>query len=131
MKRLLIFILPMFLLLSACASYRSDVTSDEIVAAYEESGYTVSTHTYDEKLEYGVVGYIKAENSSGDYIYFSIFETEDEARAYHEEFNHPGAMSIMSVIFGEPGLHRWQHHGCFVVEYDDAEFYDVFLDLLK
>ena len=86
---------------------------------------------YDETLDEGEIGYIQANHPDGDYIYFTIFETEKEAQAYKEEYYHPLAMGLFSAIYGEPSLVRWEVHGNIVAEYDQPEFYEVFENLLK
>lgn len=132
MKRIFIAVLALILLFSGCsARYRTDVTREEIVAAYEAAGYSVWTDTYDEKLDYGEIAYIQANHPDGDYIYFSIFETEEEAKAYKEEFYHPVMMGLFSVIYGDPSWVRWEVYGCIVVEYDEPSFLEPFKELLK
>ena len=132
MKRLLVLLLIAVSLLSGCSSeYRTDVPPEEIVAAYEAAGYRVSTGYYDEKLEYSQIGYIQADHPDGDYIYFSIFETEAEAEAYKEEFYHPGMMGLFSAIFGDPSWQRWEVYGNIVVQYDNPDFFEPFEELLK
>lgn len=130
MKRCLLFLLAVIVLLAGCASDRTDITREEVVAAYEEAGYDVSSLVYDEKLEYGQIAYVQANHPNGDYIYFVFFETEAEAAAYKEEFYHPGMMGLFSAIFGDPSWQRWEVHGCIVAEYDDPVFYQVFEQLL-
>lgn len=132
MKKFFVFLLVLLLLLSGCSTkYRTDVTPAEIVEAYEAAGYTVSAKTYDEKLEYGQIGYIQADHPDGDYIYFTIFETEEDAKAYKEEFYHPGMMGLFSAIFGDPSWQRCEVYGCIVVQYDNSDFYEPFEELLK
>lgn len=132
MKRLSIILIALVLLLAGCApQYRTDITREEIVAAYEDAGYSVSSRVYDEKLDHGEIAYIQADHPNGDYIYFSIFETEKEAQAYKAEYYHPVVMSLFSVIYGQPSWPRWGAYGCIVVEYDQPEYFGVFEDLLK
>ena len=126
-----IFILILALLLVGCASQRTDITREEIVEAYEAAGYSVWSREYDEKLDYGEIAYVQANHPDGDYIYFSIFETEEAAKAYKEEFYHPMAMGLFSVIFGQPSWQRWEVHGCVVAQYDEPEFFEPFEELLK
>ena len=78
MKRWLLLMLAVVVLLAGCASGRTDVTREEVVAAYEEAGYVVSSRVYDEKLEHGQIAYVQADHPNGDYIYFVFFETEPE-----------------------------------------------------
>ncbi len=132
MKRLSIILIALVLLLAGCApQYRTDITREEIVAAYEAAGYSVTSRVYDEKLDYGEIAYIQANHPDGDYIYFSIFETEKEAKAYKEEFYHPVMMGLFSVIYGRPSWPRWEVYGNIVVEYDQPDYFAVFEDLLK
>ena len=119
------------LLLSACAASNAVVTAEEIVQSYEQAGYEVSTGMYDFTLEYGITGYIKAEHPDGDYIYFTIFESESAAEVYKDAFYHPGMLGLFSVIFGDPSWVRFQVHGNMVIQYENAEFYDIFENLLK
>ena len=132
MKKVFALLLTALLLLSGCSSkHRTDVTPEEIIAAYEAAGYNVSANTYDEKLEHGQIGYIQADHPDGDYIYFAIFETEEDAKANKEEFYHPGMMALFSMIFGDPSWQRWEVYGNIVVQYDEPDFMEPFEELLK
>ena len=132
MKPLSIILIALVLLLAGCApQYRTDITREEIVAAYEAAGYSVTSRVYDEKLDHGEIAYIQADHPNGDYIYFSIFETEKEAQAYKAEYYHPVVMSLFSVIYGQPSWPRWEVYGCIVVEYDQPEFFGVFEELVN
>lgn len=132
MKRLNILLIVLFILgLPGCTPDRTDITREEIVSAYQEAGYSVWTDVYDEKLDYGEIAYVQANHPSGDYIYFSFFETEQAAKAYKEEFYHPVMIGLFSVIFGDPSWPRWEVHGNIVVEFDEPEFYEVFEKLLR
>ena len=132
MKRVLIVVLSLALLFGGCAPQdRTDVTREEIVATYRAAGYSVWTDTYDEKLEYGEIAYVQANHPNGDYIYFAFFETEEEAQAYKDEFYHPIAMGLFSIIYGDPSWQRWKVYGCIVVEYDEPSFFEPFEELIK
>lgn len=132
MKRLIIALLVLTVLLVSCAPrYRTDITREEIVAAYEEAGYSVWTDVYDEKLDYGEIAYVQANHPDGDYIFFSIFETEEDAQNYKRQFHHPIMMGLFSVIFGDPSWQRWKVYGCIVVQYDEPAFFEPFEELLK
>lgn len=132
MKRFSAILFVFFLLLSGCSSkYRTDVTPEEIVAAYEKAGYSVYFEYYDEKLEEGEIGAIQANHPDGDYIYFSIFETEEEAKAAKETYYHPVAMHLFSVIFGDPSWQRWDVYGTIVAQYVEPDFMEPFEELLK
>lgn len=133
MKQLIRWMLIVSMLLSicGCARRRTDISLEEIVAAYDAAGYDVSSGLYDETLEYGQIGYVQADHPDGNYIYFSVFESEDAAKAYKKEFYHPGMMGLFSAIFGDPSWQRWEVYGCIVVQYDEPEFMKPFDNLLK
>ncbi len=134
MKKRLAVLLTLALLFSLAAckpQYRTDVSREAVIAAYEASGYGVSSQIYGEKLEHGVVGYIRADHPDGEYIYFSIFENEADAQAYKDEFYHPAAIGLFSAIFGDPSWQRWEAYGCIVAQYDDPEYMEPFQELLE
>lgn len=130
MKKLICILLAL-IMLTGCSANRTDITAEEIIAAYESAGYCVSSGTYDETLDHGQTGYIQADHPDGGYIYFSIYESEAAAKAAKDELYHPGMTAFFSMIFGDPSWLRWEVHGNIIVEYDQAEFYDVFEMLLK
>lgn len=133
MKRCILWMLICAILFTfcGCAKRRTDISCEEIVAAYEAAGYDVSSKLYEETLEHGQIGYVQADHPDGDYIYFAIFENEEAAKAYKKEFYHPGMMGLFSAIFGDPSWQRWEVYGCIVVQYDEPEFMKPFKDLLK
>lgn len=103
--KLLKMLLPVIILalsLSGCATKRTDISMEEIIEAYEEAGYSVWSRECDEPSDYGAIAYIQADHPDGGYIYFTIFETSQQAKAYKKEFYHPGMMGLFSVIFGDP-----------------------------
>ena len=130
-KWIAVFLL-IILLFNGCAATGKDVTREEIIAAYEKAGYEVWSRVYDEPMEYGLMGYIKAQHPDGDYIYFSIFETEEQAKAYKQEFYHPMAQDLfLSIFAGEVYVPKCETYGCFVVQYENPVFFAVFQNLLK
>ena len=130
-KWIAVFLL-IILLFNGCAATGKDVTREEIIAAYEKAGYEVWSRVYDKPMEYGLMGYIKAQHPDGDYIYFSIFETEEQAKAYKQEFYHPMAHGLfLSIFAGEVYVPKCETYGCFVVQYENPAFYEVFQELLK
>ena len=100
MKRFFAVFLALFLLLPGCRAQNTDITMEDIVAAYEAAGYSVWGKVYDEKLDAGAIAYIQADHPDGGYIYFSFFETPDEAAAYKKEYYHPVAMGLFSAKIG-------------------------------
>ena len=131
MKRFLCLFFALLLLVSGCSSrHPTDISREEIIATYEAAGYSVSSRVYEEKLDRGEIAYVQADHPNGDYIYFVIFETEADAKAYKAELYHPGMMGLFSVIFGDPSWPRWEVYGCIVVQYDDPNHFYPFEGLL-
>ena len=129
MKRLLLLLMITAVLLSGCTAARTDISPEEIIAAYEDAGYTVSFGTYEEVLDHGVTGYIRADSTDGDYIYFSIFDTEGDAQAY-EDANHPGILWFFSVLYGDPSWRYCEAYGKIAVEYTEPKLFEIFEELL-
>ena len=130
MKRLLLLLMLAAVFLSGCAAPPADITPEEIIAAYEDAGYIVASGTYEEVLNHGVTGYIRADNENGDYIYFTTFETEADAQAY-EDANHPGILWVFSVIFGDPSWRYCEAYGKIAVEYTEPKLFETFKDLAE
>lgn len=133
MKKILSIIIGCVLLLSCvgCRKNYASITRQDIIEVYEAAGYSVSSRVYDSKLDSGQIAYVQADHSDGNYIYFAIFETEEEAKAYKNEYYHPVMMGLFSVIYGQPSWQHWEVYGCIVVQYDEPDFFEPFRDLLK
>ena len=133
MRRLFSIFLLVFLLLSfcGCSTYRTDITMDEIIAVYEDAGYSVWSEVYDEKLDFGSIASIQANHPNGDYIYFDIFESQADAQACKEACYHPVAVGLFSILYGDPSWLRWDVYGCVLVQFDDPALFEPFKTLLK
>lgn len=133
MKRFILLFMIVALLLSGCGFSGTDIPREEIVAAYEAAGYSVWTDTYDEQLEQGQIASVQANHPDGGYIYFSFFESNEQAKACKKQYYHPLAMSFFAVIYGELYWPRWEVYGPVLVEYNlfDSEFLDPFHELVK
>ena len=130
-KWIAVFLL-IILLFNGCAATGPDISREEIIAAYEQAGYSVVSRDYEQPGEYGEIGFVKADHPSGDYIYFSVFETEEQAKAYKQEFYHPVAQGLfLSIFAGEVYVPKCETYGCFVVQYENPAFYEVFQNLRK
>ena len=130
-KWIAVFLL-IILLLNGCAATPTDITREEIIAAYEQAGYSVVSRDYEQPGEYGEIGFVKADHPSGDYIYFSVFETEEQAKTYKQECYHPAMMGLfLSIFAGEIYVPRWEVYGCFVVQFENPAYYEVFQNLRK
>lgn len=132
MKRIIALLLVLLCLLPGCCLQRtSDVTREDIVAAYRAEGYGVYTEAYDEPYEFGEVAYIQANHPDGDYIYIAFFETPEEARTYMQEQYHPVAMTLfLSIYAGRLFIPIWRVHGNMVVQYENPDFYEPLRDLI-
>lgn len=132
MKRIIALLLVLLCLLPGCCLQRtSDVTREDIVAAYRAAGYGVYTEAYEEPYEFGEVAYIQANHPDGDYIYIAFFETPEEARTYMQEQYHPVAMTLfLSIYAGRLFIPIWRVHGNMVVQYENPDFYEPLRDLI-
>ena len=130
--RRLFALLPILILLSGCNPAAREITQKEIVQAYTEAGYTVWAGEYDEPLEYGQTGYIQADHPDGDYIYFTFFQTSEQANAFHREFYHPVLLGMfLTLLSGELHVPYEEVYGNIVIQYGNPEYYEIFADLLK
>ena len=132
MKRIIALLLVLLCLLPGCCLQRtSDVTREDIVAAYRAEGYGVYTEAYDEPYEFGEVAYIQANHPDGDYIYIAFFETPEQARTYMQEQYHPITMTLfLSIYAGRLFIPIWRVHGNMVVQYENPDFYEPLRDLI-
>ncbi len=129
---LLVFVLP----LTACDSADGiEFTCDEIIAAYEGAGYTVS-HTHSSYIEGGICSltiYKSGEEyyENNDFIQIEVFENGEYAKAYNDERQFNWAVWMIFAIYGEP---RWLHterYGNVHVEYYPNEFIRPLKQLIK
>ena len=132
MKRLIAAFLMVTLLLSGCTShYRTDITVDEVVAAYEAAGYAVWSEIYDEPQEFGEIASVRADYADEDYIYFSFFATPEDAASYMKENYHPITMTFfLSIYAGKLYVPKFKNYGCIVVQYENDKYFQPFKDLL-
>ena len=129
---LLVFVLP----LTACDSADGvEFTCDEIIAAYEDAGYSVS-HTHSSYIEGGICSLTIFKSGeeyyeNHDFIQIEIFENEDYAKAYNDERQFNWAVWMIFAVYGEP---RWLHterYGNVHVEYYPNEFIKPLKQLIK
>ena len=54
------------------------------------------------------------------------------AKAYKQEYYHPAMMGLfLSIFAGEIYVPRWEVYGCFVVQFENPAYYEVFQNLRK
>ena len=132
MKRVLAILLATVFLLSGCSilDVCPSVSLEDIASVYSEAGYSVWTDVYDEPLEDGQIASIQADHPDGDYIYFSFFSTNEDARACKAEYYHPVAMLLFSAIYGDPSWVRWVVYDNVIIQYDEPNFFVPFIELI-
>ena len=124
MKKIIsiILLLSFALSLAACGkSEPKEITCEEIIAAYEEAGYSVLYHGHEDDEVYNEDGIycsfeIRDPDNDDNYMYVNRYFTAEEAKAASDErqFN-----PILWIFFGIFGEWRWLHVGCYGnVEYE-------------
>ncbi|MBR7116550.1 MAG: hypothetical protein IKC87_02455 [Clostridia bacterium] len=116
MKKLIsiLLILSLALSLSACkAPEPKDISCEEIIAAYEDAGYSVLYHGHENDTVYNDLGQycsfeIRDPDNEDNYMYVHrYFDVEDAKKASEEERFNP----ILWLFFGIFGEWRWLHTG--------------------
>lgn len=134
MKRMLCMLLFAAMVLSLFAGCTSkqdkEVTCQEVIAAYQEAGYTVYHRDYPEK-EYGYLCCIEIESEDGDHISFNFFDTDKEAEAYAEERQWNWALWLYTAAMFQPTWLTTETYGSIEIEYDDDDLYKPFKELVR
>ena len=83
-----------------------EITAEEIVAAYENAGFTVREGWRGDKLTYEYYGIevTLGEGEDQEFIYFHVYDTKEEAEAETEESKWNVVLWIFCLPFGE---YRW------------------------
>ena len=91
------------------------VSCEEIIAAYEDAGYSVLYHGHEDDTVYNDIGQycafeIRDPDNEDNYMYVHRYFSEEDARAASEEEKfHP----VLWLFFGIFGEWRWLHTGCY------------------
>ena len=115
-------IISILLLLSLCFSFTAcgnsepkEITCEDIIAAYEDAGYTVNYHNHDDPIYYESneschIEIVDPEDPNRKYIYITRYFTEEYAKAIEKErrFN-----PILWLFFGVFGEWRWLKNGVY------------------
>lgn len=132
MKRILCLLLLAAVVLSCfggCAAEPDrEVRCAEVVAAYEEAGYSVWHRDYPEK-EYGYACCIEIESDDGDRISFHFFETDQEAEAYAKERQWNWALWLYTAAMFQPTWLTTETYRNIEIEYDSKDLYAPFQQL--
>lgn len=124
MKKIIsiLLLLSLCFLFTACGkSEPKEISCEEIIAAYENAGYTVLYHDHENDTVYNDLGIycsfeIRDPNNEDNYMYVHRFFNEEDAKAASKErqFN-----PILWLFFGIFGEWRWLHVGCYAnIEYE-------------
>ena len=119
MKKIISIILLLSFALSFTACGNStepkEISCEEIIAAYEDAGYTVLYHSHENDTVYNDLGQycafeIRDPDNEDNYMYVHRYFNEEDAKAANEEAElHP----ILWLFFGIFGEWRWLHTGCY------------------
>ena len=123
-------LLPLLLPLTSCGGKSAtEISCEEIIAAYEDAGYSVF-HNHDDPFYYDLneACYIKVtdpDDPENNYMYITRYFTEEDAEAACEEREfHP----LLWLFFGYVGSEwRWLH----VRQYGDVVVETFEWDMLK
>ena len=125
-------ILSILLLFSLCFSFTAcvksepkEISCEEIIAAYEDAGYSVLYHGHENDESYHDLGMyccfeIRDPDNEDNYMYVSRYFSAEDAKAACEErqFN-----VILWLFFGIFGEWRWLHVGCYGdIEYETFDY---------
>ena len=132
----LLLLLPLLLSMTSCGGKSAtDLSCEEIIAAYEEAGYGV-WHNHDDPYYYDLneACYIKISDPDApeeNYVYITRYFTEEDAEAAYEE----GKFNVgLWLFFGYVGGEwRWMHvrrYGDVVVQTFEWDMLEPLRDLM-
>ena len=133
MKKIIsiILLLSLCFLFTACgnSSEPKEISCEDIIAAYEDAGYTVLYHGHENDTVYNDLGQycafeIRDPDNEDNYMYVHRYFTVEEAKAAAEERQFNPVLWLFFGIFGE---WRWLHVGC----YGDIEYETFNPEMLK
>ena len=110
MKKILsiILLLSFALSLAACGNSTEpkEISCEEIIAAYEDAGYTVLYHDHENDTVYNDLGQycafeIRDPDNEDNYMYVHRYFNEEDAKAANEEAEFHPVLWLFFGIFGE------------------------------
>ena len=136
MKKI-VLILILFISIIALASCDNDniisekeVTCEDIIKVYEEAGYEIF-HKETTTQDYSWNCYVRCTApDSEDYIFFHIFETNEEAISYADERKGNILIYLFSWIYGDASWLKTKSYNNIEIEYDQNELYEPFKSLM-
>lgn len=118
----ILLILALAFLLFSCTTEveARDITCYEVASKYEASGYYVEHMHREGESNYCNLN-IKRNSAELDYIYFSFYSKEEDAKAATAENEYNIAVWMFALVLGES---RWLNSRCYgkihYTYYDDA-----------
>lgn len=134
-KFILIFLIFLSVIsLASCDSQNitsdKEITCEDIIKVYEEAGYDIF-HKETTDKDYDWECYVKCTTSdSDDYIFFYVFETNEEAESYAKEREWNLLLYFTSCFMGEPSWLKTKTCNNIEIEYDQNYLYKPFKELL-
>lgn len=133
-----ILILTLFLSAISLASCDSqnitsdkEITCEDIIKVYEEAGYEIF-HKETTDQDYDWECYVKCTApNSDDYIFFYIFDTNEEAVNYVDEREWNILLYFFSELFGDSSWLNTKSYNNIAIEYDQNELYVPFESLIN
>jgi len=121
-------ILLILTLVAGCSSNDSHnvISCAEVVTAYEEAGYEVWHNEY---TEGDFLCLVNAENADGDSIYFTFFDSADEAEQYVAETQWNILLWLYSLVNGDPIWVHTEAYDTIAIQYENADLYTPFQEL--
>ena len=131
MKRVLVSVCAALLILTMAAGCNSNdshnvISCADVISAYEEAGYEVWHNEY---IEGDFLCLVNAENADGDTIYFTFFESADEAEQYVEETQWNVLLWLYSLVNGDPIWVHTEAYDTIAIQYENADLYTPFQEL--
>lgn len=132
---LLIFTLLLLFTLISCDNDNTiaekEITCDDIIEVYKEAGYEIfHKETTDQDYDWNC--YVKCTApDSDDYIFFYIFDTNEEAVNYADEREWNILLYFFSELFGDSSWLKTKSYNNIAIEYDQKELYKPFESLLN
>ncbi len=136
MQKYLLLFLSIFIL-TTLASCDGDntisekvITYEDIIKVYEEAGYEIFyKETTDQDYDWNC--YVKCTAPDSDeYIFFYIFDTNEEAVNYADEREWNILLYFFSELFGDSSWLKTKSYNNIAIEYDQKELYKPFESLL-
>lgn len=131
MKRVLVSVCAALLILTMAAGCNSNdshnvISCADVISAYVEAGYEVWHNEY---TEGDFLCLVNAENADGDSIYFTFFDSADEAEQYAEETQWNVLLWLYSLVNGDPIWVHTEAYDTIAIQYENADLYTPFQEL--